>query len=231
MCIRDRLIIEDDKSVAQLVSTYFLNEKWEVEMVHNGEDGLENAYENSYDLIVLDLMLPKLSGLEFIKEYRLEFNTPVIMLTARITESDIVKGLDLGADDYVTKPFSPRELVSRVKAVFRRIDKQNLFAERKYFQIKNLIIDIDLQMAKINDKKVDLTPKEFEILKNLCSYPGKIYSRQEIIDTCFGIDFDGFDRTIDTHIANLRKKLRNDDNHNEYIESVYGLGYRLIDED
>ena len=113
------LIIEDDKSVAQLVSTYFLNEKWEVEMVHNGEDGLENAYENSYDLIVLDLMLPKLSGLEFIKEYRLEFNTPVIMLTARITESDIVKGLDLGADDYVTKPFSPRELVSRVKAVFR----------------------------------------------------------------------------------------------------------------
>ncbi len=225
------LIIEDDKSVAQLVSTYFLNEKWEVEMVHNGEDGLENAYENSYDLIVLDLMLPKLSGLEFIKEYRLEFNTPVIMLTARITESDIVKGLDLGADDYVTKPFSPRELVSRVKAVFRRIDKQNLFAERKYFQIKNLNIDIDLQMAKINDKKVDLTPKEFEILKNLCSYPGKIYSRQEIIDTCFGMDFDGFDRTIDTHIANLRKKLRNDDNHNEYIESVYGLGYRLIDEE
>ena len=225
------LIIEDDKSVAQLVSTYFLNEKWEVEMVHNGEDGLENAYENSYDLIVLDLMLPKLSGLEFIKEYRLEFNTPVIMLTARITESDIVKGLDLGADDYVTKPFSPRELVSRVKAVFRRIDKQNLFTERKYFQIKNLNIDIDLQMAKINDKKVDLTPKEFEILKNLCSYPGKIYSRQEIIDTCFGIDFDGFDRTIDTHIANLRKKLRNDDNHNEYIESVYGLGYRLIDEE
>ena len=225
------LIIEDDKSVAQLVSTYFLNEKWEVEMVHNGEDGLENAYENSYDLIVLDLMLPKLSGLEFIKEYRLEFNTPVIMLTARITESDIVKGLDLGADDYVTKPFSPRELVSRVKAVFRRIDKQNLFAERKYFHIKNLNIDIDLQMAKINDKKVDLTPKEFEILKNLCSYPGKIYSRQEIIDTCFGIDFDGFDRTIDTHIANLRKKLRNDDNHNEYIESVYGLGYRLIDEE
>jgi len=225
------LIIEDDKSVAQLVSTYFLNEKWEVEMVHNGEDALENAYENSYDLIVLDLMLPKLSGLEFIKEYRLEFNTPVIMLTARITESDIVKGLDLGADDYVTKPFSPRELVSRVKAVFRRIDKQNLFSERKYFQIKNLNIDIDLQMAKINDKKVDLTPKEFEILKNLCSYPGKIYSRQEIIDTCFGMDFDGFDRTIDTHIANLRKKLRNDDNHNEYIESVYGLGYRLIDEE
>lgn len=225
------LIVEDDKSVAQLVSTYFLNEKWNVEVVHNGENGLENAYENSYDLIVLDLMLPKLSGLEFIKEYRLEFNTPVIMLTARITESDIVKGLDLGADDYITKPFSPRELVSRVKAIFRRIDKQNLFAERKYIQIKNLNIDIDLQMAKLNDKKVDLTPKEFEILKNLCSYPGKIYSRQEIIDTCFGMDFDGFDRTIDTHIANLRKKLRIDDNLNEYIESVYGLGYRLIDEE
>ena len=225
------LIIEDDKSVAKLVSTYFLNEKWNVNVVHDGEDGLENAYENSYDLIVLDLMLPKLSGLEFIKEYRLEFNTPVIMLTARITESDIVKGLDLGADDYVTKPFSPRELVSRVKAIFRRIEKQNLFAERKYIQIKNLNIDIDLQKVKINDKKIDLTPKEFEILKNLCSYPGKIYSRQEIIDTSFGMDFDGFDRTIDTHIANLRKKLRIADNHYEYIESVYGLGYRLIDEE
>ena len=225
------LIIEDDKSVAKLVSTYFLNEKWNVNVVHDGEDGLENAYENSYDLIVLDLMLPKLSGLEFIKEYRLEFNTPVIMLTARITESDIVKGLDLGADDYVTKPFSPRELVSRVKAVFRRIEKQNLFAERKYIQIKNLNIDIDLQKVKINDKKIDLTPKEFEILKNLCSYPGKIYSRQEIIDTSFGMDFDGFDRTIDTHIANLRKKLRIADNHYEYIESVHGLGYRLIDEE
>ena len=225
------LIIEDDKSVAQLVSTYFLNEKWNVNIIHNGEDGLENAYQNSYDLIVLDLMLPKLSGLEFIKEYRLEFNTPVIMLTARITEIDIVKGLDLGADDYVTKPFSPRELVSRVKAVFRRIEKQNLFAERKSIQIKNLNIDIDLQKVKINDKKIDLTPKEFEILKNLCSYPGKIYSRQEIIDTSFGMDFDGFDRTIDTHIANLRKKLRIADNHYEYIESVYGLGYRLIDEE
>ena len=225
------LIIEDDKNVAQLVSTYFLNEKWTVNVIHNGEDGLKNAYENSYDLIVLDLMLPKLSGLEFIKEYRLEFNTPVIMLTARITEIDIVKGLDLGADDYVTKPFSPRELVSRVKAVFRRIEKQNLFAERKSIQIKNLNIDIDLQKVKINDKKIDLTPKEFEILKNLCSYPGKIYSRQEIIDTSFGMDFDGFDRTIDTHIANLRKKLRIADNHYEYIESVYGLGYRLIDDE
>ena len=225
------LIIEDDKSVAKLVSTYFLNEKWNVNVIHNGEDGLENAYENSYDLILLDLMLPKLSGLEFLKHFRLEFNTPVIMLTARITESDIIKGLDLGADDYVTKPFSPRELVSRVKAVFRRIEKQNLFAERKYIQIKSLNIDIDLHKVEINDKKIDLTPKEFEILKNLCSYPGKIYSRQEIIDTSFGMDFDGFDRTIDTHIANLRKKLKLADNHYEYIESVYGLGYRVIDEE
>ena len=109
------LIIEDDKSVAQLVSTYFLNEKWNVNVIHNGEDGLKNAYENSYDLIVLDLMLPKLSGLEFIKEYRLEFNTPVIMLTARITEIDIIKGLDLGADDYVTKPIKPKVFISKVK--------------------------------------------------------------------------------------------------------------------
>ena len=175
--------------------------------------------------------MPEMDGFQVLRKIRESSDIPVIMLTARITEIDIVKGLDLGADDYVTKPFSPRELVSRVKAVFRRIEKQNLFAERKSIQIKNLNIDIDLQKVKINDKRIDLTPKEFEILKNLCSYPGKIYSRQEIIDTSFGMDFDGFDRTIDTHIANLRKKLRIADNHYEYIESVYGLGYRLIDEE
>ena len=155
------LIIEDDKNVAQLVSTYFLNEKWNVNVIHNGEDGLKNAYENSYDLIVLDLMLPKLSGLEFIKEYRLEFNTPVIMLTARITEIDIVKGLDLGADDYVTKPFSPRELVSRVKAVFRRIEKQNLFAE-KVDNVTILCSDIVDFISMVED----LAPLDVAVLLN-----------------------------------------------------------------
>lgn len=223
------LVVEDDENVANLVTTYFKNEKWNVSKVFNGEEALEIAYENSYDLIILDLMLPKLSGLEFIKEYRKEFNTPVIMLTAKITEQDIIQGLDLGADDYVTKPFSPKELVSRAKAVFRRIDKQNIFAEKKILSIKKLQIDVNLKIVLIDNKNVNLTPKEFSILQNLCSYPGKIYSRQEIIDTVFGFDFDGFDRTIDTHIANLRKKLKIGDPHNEYVESVYGLGYRLVD--
>ena len=222
------LVVEDDENVANLVTTYFKNEKWNVSKVFNGEEALEMAYENSYDLIILDLMLPKLSGLEFIKEYRKEFNTPVIMLTAKITEQDIIQGLDLGADDYVTKPFSPKELVSRAKAVFRRIDKQNIFAEKKILSLKNLQIDVNLKIVLIDNKNVNLTPKEFSILQNLCSYPGKIYSRQEIIDTVFGFDFDGFDRTIDTHIANLRKKLKIADPHNEYVESVYGLGYRLV---
>lgn len=223
------LVVEDDENVANLVTTYFKNEKWNVSKVFNGEEALEIAYENSYDLIILDLMLPKLSGLEFIKEYRKEFNTPVIMLTAKITEQDIIQGLDLGADDYLTKPFSPKELVSRAKAVFRRIDKQNIFAEKKILSIKKLQIDVNLKIVLIDNKNVNLTPKEFSILQNLCSYPGKIYSRQEIIDTVFGFDFDGFDRTIDTHIANLRKKLKIGDPHNEYVESVYGLGYRLVD--
>ena len=125
------LVVEDDKNVANLVTTYFENEKWNVKNAFDGEVALDIAYSESFDLVVLDLMLPKLSGIEFIKEYRNEYNTPVIMLTAKITESDIIKGLDLGADDYVTKPFSPKELVSRVKAIFRRIDKQNLFAKKK----------------------------------------------------------------------------------------------------
>lgn len=223
------LVVEDDKNVANLVTTYFENEKWNVKNAFDGEVALDIAYSESFDLVVLDLMLPKLSGIEFIKEYRNEYNTPVIMLTAKITESDIIKGLDLGADDYVTKPFSPKELVSRVKAIFRRIDKQNLFAKKKILSLKNMQIDVNLQKVLMNDVKVNLTPKEFSILQNLCSYPGKIYSRQEIIDLVFGLDFDGFDRTIDTHIANLRKKLKNADPENEYVESVYGLGYRLID--
>ena len=223
------LVVEDDKNVANLVTTYFENEKWNVKNAFDGEVALDIAYSESFDLVVLDLMLPKLSGIEFIKEYRNEYNTPVIMLTAKITESDIIKGLDLGADDYVTKPFSPKELVSRVKAIFRRIDKQNLFAKKKILSLKNMQIDVNLKKVLMNHVKVNLTPKEFSILQNLCSYPGKIYSRQEIIDLVFGLDFDGFDRTIDTHIANLRKKLKNADPENDYVESVYGLGYRLID--
>ena len=223
------LVVEDDKNVANLVTTYFENEKWNVKNAFDGEVALDIAYSESFDLVVLDLMLPKLSGIEFIKEYRNEYNTPVIMLTAKITESDIIKGLDLGADDYVTKPFSPKELVSRVKAIFRRIDKQNLFAKKKILSLKNMQIDVNLKKVLMNDVKVNLTPKEFSILQNLCSYPGKIYSRQEIIDLVFGLDFDGFARTIDTHIANLRKKLKNADPENDYVESVYGLGYRLID--
>ena len=223
------LVVEDDKNVANLVTTYFENEKWNVINSYDGENALDIAYTESFDLVVLDLMLPKLSGIDFIKEYRNEFNTPVIMLTAKITESDIIKGLDLGADDYVTKPFSPKELVSRVKAIFRRIDKQNLFAKKKILTLKNMQIDVNLKIVLMHDVKVNLTPKEFSILQNLCSYPGKIYSRQEIIDLVFGLDFDGFDRTIDTHIANLRKKLKTADPDNDYVESVYGLGYRLID--
>ena len=223
------LVVEDDKNVANLVTTYFENEKWNVKNAFDGEVALDIAYSESFDLVVLDLMLPKLSGIDFIKEYRNEYNTPVIMLTAKITEADIIKGLDLGADDYVTKPFSPKELVSRVKAIFRRIDKQNLFAKKKTLSLKNMQIDVNLKKVLMNDVKVNLTPKEFSILQNLCSYPGKIYSRQEIIDLVFGLDFDGFDRTIDTHIANLRKKLKNADPENDYVESVYGLGYRLID--
>ena len=223
------LVVEDDKNVANLVTTYFENEKWNVKNAYDGENALDIAYTESFDLVVLDLMLPKLSGIDFIKEYRNEYNTPVIMLTAKITESDIIKGLDLGADDYVTKPFSPKELVSRVKAIFRRIDKQNLFAKKKILTLKNMQIDVNLKIVLMNDVKVNLTPKEFSILQNLCSYPGKIYSRQEIIDLVFGLDFDGFDRTIDTHIANLRKKLKTADPDNDYVESVYGLGYRLVD--
>ena len=223
------LVVEDDKNVANLVTTYFENEKWNVKNAFDGENALDIAYSESFDLVVLDLMLPKLSGIDFIKEYRNEFNTPVIMLTAKITESDIIKGLDLGADDYVTKPFSPKELVSRVKAIFRRIDKQNLFAKKKILTLKNMQIDVNLKIVLMHDVKVNLTPKEFSILQNLCSYPGKIYSRQEIIDLVFGLDFDGFDRTIDTHIANLRKKLKTADPDNDYVESVYGLGYRLVD--
>ena len=136
-----------------------MNEKWNVNVIHNGEDGLENAYENSYDLIVLDLMLPKLSGLEFIKEYRLEFNTPVIMLTARITEIDIIKGLDLGADDYVTKPIKPKVFISKVKGLLRRLKKENNLTS--IIEIGKLIIDSDeykvMGMASYGKPKLDLS--------------------------------------------------------------------------
>ena len=218
------LIIEDDKSVAKLVSTYFLNEKWNVNVVHDGEDGLENAYENSYDLIVLDLMLPKLSGLEFIKEYRLEFNTPVIMLTARITESDIVKGLDLGADDYVTKPIKPKVFISKVKGLLRRLEKENNLTS--IIEIGKLIIDNDEYKVKVSGQSLSLPKKEFELLYLLASKPEKVFKREKIMQFIWGSDVVVGDRTIDVHMRKLREKIGD-----KYFETIKGVGYKFVNPD
>ena len=218
------LIIEDDKSVAQLVSTYFLNEKWNVNVIHNGEDGLENAYENSYDLIVLDLMLPKLSGLEFIKEYRLEFNTPVIMLTARITEIDIVKGLDLGADDYVTKPIKPKVFISKVKGLLRRLKKENNLTS--IIEIGKLIIDNDEYKVKVSGQSLSLPKKEFELLYLLASKPEKVFKREKIMQFIWGSDVVVGDRTIDVHMRKLREKIGD-----KYFKTIKGVGYKFVNPD
>ena len=212
------LVVEDDKNVANLVTTYFENEKWNVKNAFDGE----NALDIDLTFLAYIAYIATIAAMVQLVEMIIERFSPSLY-------ANIIKGLDLGADDYVTKPFSPKELVSRVKAIFRRIDKQNLFAKKKILTLKNMQIDVNLKIVLMHDVKVNLTPKEFSILQNLCSYPGKIYSRQEIIDLVFGLDFDGFDRTIDTHIANLRKKLKTADPDNDYVESVYGLGYRLID--
>ena len=218
------LVVEDDKNVANLVTTYFENEKWNVKNAFDGEVALDIAYSESFDLVVLDLMLPKLSGIEFIKEYRNEYNTPVIMLTAKITESDIIKGLDLGADDYVTKPFSFNELSARIKAVLRRSDPK---------VVANELIFEDLKLDRIekrvfrSDKEIQLGPTEFRLLEFFLTNPKRVYSRDQILETVWPNNVNVESRTIDVHIRRLRQSI-NIEGKKELIRTVRASGYSLV---
>ena len=225
------LIVEDDPTITDFVQRYLRRDGHRVLTAADGVEGLRIARERKPDLIVLDLMLPKLDGIAVCQALRAESDVAVIMLTARVEEEDRLTGLDVGADDYMTKPFSPRELAARVRAVLRRTARLNDDDGPQLIEIDGLRVDVRKHIAEIegDDGRIKLTPRELRILRLLMAEPGRIFTREHIISRVFGDDFEGFDRTVDTHVSNLRRKLEGKAENPRYVQTVYGAGYRFGD--
>jgi len=221
------LIVDDDKKTVELVKLYLTRDGHKVLTAYDGNEALRLAREGRPDLIVLDLMLPGIDGLEVCRTLREESEVPIIMLTARTTDDDKLKGLDTGADDYVTKPFSPRELAARVMTVLRRLPGERGPTEIKY---GHLTVNFVKHQAFLQDRLLNLTDVEFRILGVLVKEPGRVFSRAQLIERALGYDFQGFDRTIDVHILNLRRKVEPDPSNPKYINTIYGAGYKLSEE-
>jgi DNA-binding response OmpR family regulator len=210
------------------VESYLTQEGYRVVSAHNGKEALVVARRELPDLIILDLMMPEMDGYGFMRAHRAEQNTPIILLTARVDDEEKVIGLEIGADDYVTKPFRPRELVARVRAILRRGGGTEPAA--KSLQVADVRLDRETRQVKVRDRFVDLTPSEFDILAALISSPGRVYSRLDLLDIIQGVRYEGYERTIDTHVKNLRAKIEPDPRDPRYIETVYGIGYRFARE-
>lgn len=225
---RKILVVEDEKNILEVIEAYLLKEGFRVITAEDGEMALELFKTEKIHLIVLDLMLPKLSGEEVCTTIRATSDIPIIMLTAKVDEDDKIEGLTIGADDYITKPFSPRELVSRVKALLRRSYRDsNPLAEKLVFNDGDLEVDIDKMIVRKKGENVYLTSNEFKILSSLLTRPGQVFSREQLIELAFGYDYDGFDRTIDTYIKNIRQKIEDNPKSPNYIITVYGVGYKF----
>ncbi len=223
------LIVEDDPTVAQLIRLYLIRDGHDVVTATDGQEGLRIALERKPDLMLLDLNLPGMDGMEVCRRVRAETRMPVVMVTARVDEEDRLAGLDLGADDYILKPFSPRELAARVRAVLRRVARERVSETPGVARLTSaggLNVDLDAQSVSVSGQVVTLTPTEYRILIGFMRAPSRVMTREQIIETVFGYDFEGLDRTIDTHISNLRKKLEAAGG-TKQIKTIYGTGYRF----
>jgi two-component system response regulator BaeR len=224
MTCRHILIVEDEKKIANLLCDYLKEAGFRTSTQDNGNRVISQVRKDSPDLILLDIMLPGKDGMELCREIRQESNIPIIVITARVEEIDRLLGLELGADDYICKPFSPREVVARVKTVFRRVHAEP--------RTNNLVagpisLDEETHQVMIGNQMLNLTPNEFGLLKIMMSRPNRVFSRSELISRVQGYDFEGYDRTIDTHIKNLRKKIGRQLPGREIISTVYGIGYKF----
>jgi DNA-binding response OmpR family regulator len=223
------LVVDDKLELRTLLKSYLIQEGFDVVTASDGQEALYVARHEKPNLIILDLMMPEMGGYEFMRAYNREANTPVVILTAKIDENDKVLGLELGADDYVTKPFSPRELTARVRAVLRRAEKQAVTQE--ILRIGPIELDWAGRTTTVNRQLVMLTPSEFSLLGTLMATPGRVFSRLELLDRLQGTAYEGYERTIDVHIRNLRSKIEPDAANPIYIETVYGTGYRFANPD
>ncbi|WP_405265997.1 response regulator [Cellulophaga sp. Ld12] len=222
------LIIEDDPEIIKLLEIHLTDLIYSTAKAMDGKLGLEMALENSYDLILLDLTLPTMDGVEICKKIRSQKNTPIIMLTAKSEEIDRVLGLEIGADDYITKPFSIRELLARVKAVLRRADTSAIpKKDTSTIKAEGLSIDIDKRKVILNDKKIELSPKEFELLVLMASNPGRNYTRTDLLNMIWGYNFEGYEHTVNSHINRLRAKIESDMANPTFILTTWGVGYKF----
>ncbi len=222
------LIVEDDSKTAELIRLYLDRDGYPVTVARNGREGLELARRNNLGLVLLDVMMPELDGLEVCRLLREESDVGIILVTARTDEADTLRALDLGADDYVTKPFRPRELLARVRAVLRR-KGANEVPEVCELEFGPLVIDGRRHEVRVDGRDAHVTRKEFQLLLTMAKEPGKAFSRLELLEKAFGYNYEGLERTIDAHIRNLRKKIERDAERPTFIETVYGLGYRFAE--
>lgn len=221
------LVVDDAESLRTMLKTYLSQEGYRVVTAANGREALFVARQERPDLIILDLMMPELGGYEFMSAYAREGNAPIIILTAKLEESDKVLGLELGADDYLTKPFSMRELTARIRAVMRRAEKGSGSGSGSLLRSGDLMLDRDSRTVMVAQTSVDLTPSEFDLLATLMASPGRVFSRLELLDKLQGDAYEGYERTIDVHVRNLRTKIEPDPRNPRYVVTVYGIGYRL----
>lgn len=220
------LVVDDEPNILSIVEAYLIVQKYEVVRALTGAEALQKFEETDPDLIILDLMLPDISGVEVCRKIRAHSEVPIIMLTAKSSEKDILAGLKIGADDYVSKPFSPKELVARVETVLRRVPPSPK-EEKWFFHNGELEIRPNARIVLLKGREVELTTSEFEILTLLASHPSQVFTREQLLDNSKGIEYEGTDRVIDTHVKNLRHKLEEDPRNPRYILTVYGTGYRF----
>jgi DNA-binding response OmpR family regulator len=227
------LVAEDDRKQADLICRYLEREGYSVAVVHDGRAAIDAARQRRPDLLVLDVMMPRVDGLDVCRVLRAESDVPIVMLTARSTEDDMLLGLDLGADDYLTKPYSPRELVARVRTVLRRTRKADgsVTGADGPHRVGDLEVDPVRHEVRLKGGPVETTPAEFRILAALIAKPGRAFSRAQLLTEAFGFDHYALDRTVDVHVMNLRRKIEEKANDPRYLLTVYGVGYKMADDE
>ena len=221
------LVIDDEEKIVEVIKSYLEKEDFIVATAFNGEEALRQYNSFKPDLVILDLMLPDISGEDLCRQIKTIGDTPIIMLTAKVEEEYILNGLNIGADDYITKPFSPKQLVARVKAVLRRTQSAVAEETTLIYNQGDLAINVESHSVKKDGLAVSLTPVEFEILLKLAKHPKKVFTREELITFVLGEDYEGYDRTIDTHVKNLRQKIETNTKDPQYVVTIYGVGYKF----
>ena len=220
------LYVEDEEAISTAVAAYLEREHYWVTIAADGQQALEEFSKHPFDLVILDLMIPKIPGERVCKAIRDNSDVPIIMLTAKSEIESRIIGLELGADDYLVKPFSPHELIARVRALLRRAHVDSV-PQREVLEFGELVIDVPGHKVTVNDEEIDLTASEFKLLTTLSRYPGRVYSRMELVEKVLGYDFEGYERTIDSHVKNLRAKLGDDPRNPKWLYTVHGVGYRF----